>query len=174
MDVMNIPDVYLFFFFCLSGFCKADNSASPHLCIFSQGCSVFLCYSDRAGGLICSPWHSSLELTFTAGDYSLPLIRIVTVQNQGLSCSTTKQCNAQTNTHNTLLPTTLPTGSTVVVIKKKPLCSFEQFSFFPYLHQKEINSQNFWAHVSAFPPVALPLRTSSLAVVHYATRVKHS
>lgn len=37
---------------------------------------------------------------------------------------------------------TLPTGSTVVVIKKKKkkaLRGFEQFSFFPHLHQKEIN-----------------------------------
>lgn len=28
--------------------------------------------------------------------------------------------------------------------------------FFPHLHQKEINSRDFWAHVSAFPPIALP------------------
>lgn len=159
MDVMNVPDVCLFF--CLSGFCKSGSSTLPHLCIFLQVCRVVffcvcVCYSDGTGGLICSPWHSSLELTFSAGDYSLHLIRTVTVQIQGLNRSTTRQCNAQTDMHNTLLPTTLPTGSTVVVIKKSLSAALSSFLFFPICIKKKSIAKTFERMYQLFLPLHSP------------------
>ena len=54
------------------------------------------------------------------------------------------------------------------------LARLEQFSFFPHLHQKEINSQNFWARVSVFffPPTSFPCRQFGSCTLRHKSKTQ--